>query len=66
MAQVSSVVTGGVTISAATMVPLVSWGLTGFAHPVPPDVPGLLAALLLTGIHAVYNYLQARKEITSA
>jgi hypothetical protein len=63
MAQVSSVVTGGVTISAATLVPLVNWAISGFPHPVPADIPGVVAALILTGAHAIYNWAQARNGV---
>jgi hypothetical protein len=56
----SSVVTGGVTVTAATLVPLVQWALGGFPHPIPPDVPYLIAAGLVTGAHAAYNLLAAR------
>lgn len=60
MNQPSSVVTGGVTVTAATIVPLVQWAMNGFPHPIPPDVPYLIAAALVTGAHAAYNLLAAR------
>lgn len=55
MTQTSSLITGGVTVSAATFAPLVSWGLTGFHTPVPEDVPFLISAVIITICHALYN-----------
>ncbi|WP_213761832.1 hypothetical protein [Caballeronia sp. dw_19] len=60
MNKTSSVVTGGVTVTAATLVPLIQWAMSGFPRPVPPDIPFLVAAGLVTGVHAVYNILAAR------
>jgi hypothetical protein len=56
----SSVVTGGVTISAATLAPLVEWCLNGCPHPIPDSVPFLIAAAIITVAHAVYNIAQAK------
>jgi len=56
----SSVVTGGLTITTATLVPLVEWALNGFPHPVPNSIPYLLAAGIVTGGHALINMYQAR------
>jgi len=53
----SSVVTGGVTVSAAALAPLVTWALNGFPHPIPDSVPLLFAAGIITGSHALYNLL---------
>lgn len=58
--QVSSVVTGGVTITAVTLTPLVSWMLNGFVKPIPDSVPLLIAAAAITIGHAVYNLVQSR------
>lgn len=55
MAQVSSAVTGGVTISAATIQPLVEWALTGFHAPVPGMLPGVITAAALTVGHYLIN-----------
>jgi hypothetical protein len=55
MNPTSSLVTGGVTFSAGTLVPLVTWGLTGFHTPIPESVPYLIAAAIITVAHAVYN-----------
>jgi len=57
---VSSVITGGVTISAATLAPLVGWALNGFPQPVPDSIPLVLAAAIITVGHAAYNVVMAR------
>ena len=57
----SSIVTGGVTISAATLVPLVTWCMNGCPHPVPESVPYLIGAGLVTAGHAIYNIVSAPK-----
>ena len=49
------IVTGGVTVSAATLTPLVSWALNGCSHPAPDSVPLLIAAGIITLGHAIYN-----------
>lgn len=60
MNQASPWLTGGATITVATLEPLVSWALTGFHQPMPAAVPGVVAALLLTAAHAVVNIVGAR------
>jgi hypothetical protein len=58
---VNPVFTGGVTVTAATLVPLVQWALDGFPHPVPPTVPYLIAAAIVTGVHGAYTFYVSRK-----
>lgn len=60
-AFVSSLVTGGITVSAASLAPLVSWALDGFPRPVPAEIPLLIAAGLITLGHALYNLAMSRK-----
>jgi hypothetical protein len=57
----SSIVTGGVTITAATLIPFVTWAIGGFdrAH-VPEGVPYLIAAALITVGHGLYNIAASR------
>lgn len=55
MDKTSSVITGGVTISAATLVPLVTWVMNGMHAPVPESVPYLISAAIITVGHALYN-----------
>lgn len=59
MNNVSSITTGGVTLSAAALAPTVLWALNGFPHPIPDSVPVLIAAGLITGTHAIYNLASA-------
>ena len=63
---VSSVVTGGVTVSAVTLAPLVGWALNGFSQPVPDSVPLVLAAAIITVGHAAYNLVVARMNAKPA
>lgn len=61
MKQTSSVVTGGITISAATLEPAVSWALTAIFHaPVPDSVSALVTGVLAAAVHAGINALRAR------
>jgi drug/metabolite transporter (DMT)-like permease len=62
----SSIVTGGLTVSAASLVPAVEWALGGFPRPVPETVSYLLAGLVAAGVHALYNYLLARASINQS
>jgi hypothetical protein len=61
MNQTSAVVTGGVALSTATVMPAVEWvfGLMT-KTPVPASVSALVAGLVVAGVHAVGNYLAAR------
>jgi hypothetical protein len=65
MNKTSSIVTGGVTVTAATLVPLVQWAMSGFPRPVPDGIPFLVAAGIVTGSHALYNFLAARAAAKS-
>ncbi|WP_283149030.1 hypothetical protein [Silvimonas soli] len=60
MNKTSSIVTGGITFTAATLVPAVQWALNGFPRPIPESVPYLVSAGLVTGAHSLYNYLITR------
>ncbi len=62
MNRTSSIITGGLTLSAATVEPLVSWALNGFPHPIPTSVPLLIAALIITVGHAIYNIMLNRAD----
>lgn len=53
--RTSSVITGGITLSAAGIVPLIQWGFDGFSKPVPPGVVLILAAIAFPIGHAIYN-----------
>ncbi|HEM7839783.1 hypothetical protein QZM26_17730 [Burkholderia multivorans] len=60
MNKTSSIVTGGLTVSAASLVPAVEWALSGFHTPVPESVSSLVAGLVAAGAHALYNYVVSR------
>lgn len=57
---VSSIVTGGATMTAATITPLVMWALSGFKMAMPTEVPFVVASLIFTGVHALVNMLGSR------
>ncbi|VVE13246.1 hypothetical protein PCA20602_02747 [Pandoraea capi] len=61
MSQTSSVVTGGITISAATLQPAVSWLLSQTFHtPVPDTVSALVTGLVAAAVHVALNELSRR------
>lgn len=61
MNQTSPWLTGGATITAVQLEPLVRWALLGFHQPMPDAVPGVVAALLFTSAHALLNLLTKSK-----
>jgi glycerol uptake facilitator-like aquaporin len=61
MNQATSLTTGGITISAATLEPAVSWALTVITHaPVPESVSVLVTGLLGAAVHAAVSYVNER------
>lgn len=57
----TSLTTGGITVSAATLEPAVSWALTAMFHAaVPESVSVLVTGLLGAAVHAAINYINAR------
>ncbi|WP_193727605.1 hypothetical protein [Paraburkholderia franconis] len=59
--QTSSVITGGITISAATLEPAVSWALAAIFHaPVPDSVSALVTGVVAAAVHAGINALRNR------
>jgi hypothetical protein len=60
MNQTSPWLTGGATITAVQLEPLVRWGLTGFHSVMPDAVPGVVAALIFTGAHALINLIASK------
>jgi hypothetical protein len=61
MAQNSAVITGGVAISTATLMPAIEWALgLAFHVPVPASVSSLVAGVVVAGAHAAINYVNAR------
>jgi hypothetical protein len=69
MNKTSSLVTGGATLTAASLVPLVEWVAGGCKGPMPPAAQLLVAGVIVTVIHAVSNVAAARlasKQATPA
>lgn len=62
----SSVSTGGLVVSAASLVPAVDWVMAGCHTPVPAAVSALVAGLLAAGIHAAYNHFNPDDESDAA
>lgn len=62
----SSVTTGGLVVSAASLVPAVDWVLGGCHTPVPASVSYLVAGLVAAGLHAAYNAIAARSDDKAA
>jgi hypothetical protein len=65
MNPASSVVTGGVTVTAATLAPLVSWAINGFAQPYPETLPYLIAAAIVTAVHGACNLVAGRSRVVT-
>lgn len=60
------IVSSGVTVTAASLVPAVEWVLSGCPHPVPESVSALIAGALVAAIHIGINYLNARAAAKQA
>ncbi|MGS1116039.1 hypothetical protein [Castellaniella sp. UC4442_H9] len=57
-------VSSGVTVTAASIVPAVEWALNGFHGGVPESVASLLAGVLVAVVHAGLNWLNNRSTPT--
>jgi hypothetical protein len=64
--KVNSLVSAGLTVGVADLVPTVNWALTGFKGPVPANLSGLLAGAIVMAIHAGYNRFTDRPAKTPA
>jgi hypothetical protein len=60
MNQTSSIQTGAITLTAASLVPIIDWAATALHISIPMDAQLQIAAVIITGGHALYNYLRAR------
>jgi len=65
--NISAVVTGGIAISTATLMPAVEWALgLAFHVPVPPSVSSLVAGVLVAGVHAGIDFIKNRAAAKAA
>jgi hypothetical protein len=53
-------VSSGVTVTAASIVPAVEWALNGFHGGVPETVAALIAGLLVAAVHGGINWINNR------
>lgn len=60
MNQTSSIQTGAITLTAASLVPIIDWAAQAMHVSIPVDAQLQIAAMIITGSHALYNYLHAR------
>ena len=62
----SAVVTGGIAISTATLMPAVEWALgLAFHVPVPPSVSSLVAGVVVAAVHAGIDFIKNRAAAKS-
>lgn len=61
-----AIISGGLTLSAADLVPAVNWALGGFHGGVPANLSALIAGAVVMAVHAGYNWLAARSSTTKA
>lgn len=67
MNQTSSIQTGAITLTAASLVPIIDWAAQAMHVVIPMEAQLQIAAFLITGAHAGYNWLAARsaaKQVT--
>jgi hypothetical protein len=53
-------VTSGLTIGAADLVPTVNWALSGFHGAAPSNLSALIAGGIVLVLHAGYNWFASR------
>lgn len=61
-----AIISGGLTLSAADLIPTVNWALDGFHGAVPANLSALLAGAAVMAVHAAYNWLVARADAKAA
>lgn len=59
-------ITGGLTISAADLVPTVNWALAGCHGTAPANLSALIAGGIVMALHAGYNYFADRRDAKDA
>lgn len=60
MGTTSSIQTGAITLTAASLVPIIDWIAQSMHITIPMEAQLQISAFLITGAHAAYNYLMAR------
>ncbi|MCG5072301.1 hypothetical protein [Paraburkholderia tagetis] len=66
MNQTSSIQTGAITLTAASLVPIIDWAAQAMNIKIPMEAQLQIAAFLITGGHAAYNWLMARAAAKKA
>ncbi|MBV2180875.1 MAG: hypothetical protein KUL86_06520 [Castellaniella sp.] len=59
-------VSSGITVTAASIVPAVEWLLSGCPQPVPESVSALVAGVIVAVVHAGINWLNNRSGVAPA
>lgn len=62
----SSIHTGAITLTAASLVPIIDWAAQAMHVAIPMEAQLQIAAFLITAGHAAYNVLKARAEAKNA
>jgi hypothetical protein len=57
-----SINTGGIVISAASIIPTVDWALGGFHGAVPASTGALVAGLTAMAIHQAYIFVSSKES----
>ncbi|NVI06344.1 hypothetical protein [Paraburkholderia youngii] len=61
-----AIISGGLTVSAADIIPTVDWAMTGFHGGPPANLSGLIAGAIVMAIHAGYNWFADRRATGQA
>jgi hypothetical protein len=66
MNPTSSIQTGAITLTAASLVPIIDWIAQAMHVVIPMEAQLQISALVITAGHAAYNYAIARTAAKSA
>jgi hypothetical protein len=61
-----AIISGGLTLSAADLIPTVNWALDGFRGPPPANLSALIAGAAVMAAHAAYNWWVTRSTKPTA